>query len=81
IIKHLFKNVIRIPDFEAQKFFSLNAHTLYDRKTRNKTAVMQYGSTLTYRALAENGYQVIEVDTSEFMKSGGSVYNMKLMLY
>lgn len=81
IIKHMFKNVIRIPDFEAQKFFSLNAHTMYDRKSRNKTAIVQYGSSLTYKYLEENGYNVIEVDTSEYMKSGGSVYNLKLMLY
>jgi N-dimethylarginine dimethylaminohydrolase len=81
IIKHMFKNVIRIPDFEAMKYFSLNAHTLHDRKTRNKTVIMQYGSSLSYHALAEQGYNIIEVDTSEFMKSGGSVYNMKLMLY
>lgn len=80
-IKHLFKNIIRIPDFEAEKYFSLNAHTFHDRRSKQKFAILQYGSSFTATALEQHGYQLIEVDTSEFIKSGGSVYNMKLMLY
>ena len=44
-----------------------------------KTAILQHGSTVTVDVLDKEGYNVIEIDTSEFMKSGGSVFCMKMM--
>jgi len=80
IIAKLFKNVIRIPAEEAKTFFSLNAHVL-NRGLMGRYAIIQYGSTFTYNALMNNGFEIIETDTSEFMKSGGSVFCLKMMLY
>jgi N-dimethylarginine dimethylaminohydrolase len=80
-IKKLFKKVIRIPAEEAASTFSLNVHCVYDKQKGEKHAIIHYGSIFTYNALVDNGYQVYEVNTSEFMKSGGSVFCMKMMYY
>jgi N-dimethylarginine dimethylaminohydrolase len=79
LISKLFKNVIPIPLEEAETLFSLNAHVL--NVNGNKFAVIHKGSVLTKKILEENGFQVKEVDTSEFIKSGGSVFCMKMMVY
>ncbi len=78
LIQALFEKVYRIPIDEASRLFSLNAHCLY---LKSKVAILQFGSTFTYETLQLEGYEVIEVDTSEFMKSGGSVFCMKMMYY
>jgi N-dimethylarginine dimethylaminohydrolase len=80
-LKKLFKNIIEIPVEEAEDFFALNAHCINDKKTGKKKAVIQKGTTITKKALEDNGYVVVETDTSEYMKSGGSVFCMKMMLY
>lgn len=80
-LSKLFKKIIEIPVEEAEGFFSLNAHCINDQKTGNKKAVIQPGTTITKNALIENGYEVIETNTSEYIKSGGSVFCMKMMLY
>lgn len=80
-IKKMFSNVIRIPATEAVSTFALNAHVLSFPDHAKKVALIQYGSVLTYYALEEAGYEIVEVDTSEFMKSGGSVFCMKMMMY
>jgi len=45
-----------------------------------KRAILHPGSSAA-RHMAALGLEVVEVDTSEFLKSGGSVYCMKMMLY
>jgi N-dimethylarginine dimethylaminohydrolase len=80
-LKKLFKNVIEVPVEEAETFFALNAHCINDQKTGKKKAVLHPGSTFTKNALIQYGYEVIETNTSEYMKSGGSVFCMKMMLY
>lgn len=80
-IKIMFKNVIRIPPFEASTRFSLTSHVLYDRRSKTKTALMHYGSSFVYQALESRGYEITELDTSEFIKSGGSVAGLKMMVY
>ena len=76
-IEMIFPKVIRISSMEAVSTFALNAHVLPDCRI----AILQYGTIETRKALIEAGYQVIETDTSEFMKSGGSVFCMKMMYY
>jgi N-dimethylarginine dimethylaminohydrolase len=77
IIQQLFKTVHVIPEDEAERFFSLNAHVMdFPEK---KIAILQIGSTETRKVLQDEGYEVLELDTSEFMKSGGSVFCMKMM--
>jgi len=79
ILGKLFKNHIRIPTSEATAYFSLNAH--YIPSSLKKVAVMEKGSAFTYMAFRNLGVEVMETETSEFMKSGGSVFCMKMMYY
>ncbi|AXJ00059.1 N-Dimethylarginine dimethylaminohydrolase [Cyclonatronum proteinivorum] len=76
LIRSLFKNVIEAPEEEAMDKFACNA-TCPD----GKHVIIQKGAKQTSKALKEAGFEVVEVDTSEFIKSGGSVFCMKLMLW
>lgn len=76
----LYKRVHYIPIEEAIDYFALNAHTMYNNCGK-KMAFIQQGSTFTLGILQNEGFEVIEVDTSEYMKSGGSVFCMKMMVY
>lgn len=78
-LKKLFKNVIEIPLEEAEKGFALNAHCISNPNGR--IAIIQKGNPFTYKVLAENGFRVYTTDTSEYIKSGGSVFCMKMMWY
>jgi N-dimethylarginine dimethylaminohydrolase len=80
-IKKLFKNLIEVSEEEAAHDFALNAHVISDEGSGKKVALIQKGSKKTITQLKENGFDVIEADTSEYMKSGGSVFCMKMMLY
>lgn len=77
MIQQLFKYVHFIPEQEAVDCFSLNAHAFEINGV--KTAILQKGSTVTVDILKQEGYNVIEIETSEFMRSGGSVFCMKMM--
>ncbi len=80
-LKKLFKNVVEIPDHEAAEFFALNAHLVNDRKSKKKVAVIQKGTKVMKEQLNKLGFQITEIDTSEYIKSGGSCFCMKMMLY
>ncbi len=80
-LKKLFKNIVEIQVEEAEQFFSLNAHCINDKNSGKKIAIIHPGSRVTKNALNQAGYTVIETDTSEYMKSGGSVFCMKMMMY
>jgi N-dimethylarginine dimethylaminohydrolase len=75
MLRKLFPRLIRAPLHEAKEGFVTNGHCP-DRKH----FIAHHGSPLSFAALEEHGFKVIEVDTSEFLKSGGSVYCMKMML-
>lgn len=77
MIRQLFTKVYYIPEYEAEKYFSLNAHAFDAHGT--KTAILQKGSAITVDVLKQEGYNVVEIETGEFMKSGGSVFCMKMM--
>lgn len=77
LIRQLFTKVYYIPEYEAEKYFSLNAHAFDAHGT--KTAILQQGSAITVDVLKQEGYNVVEIETGEFMKSGGSVFCMKMM--
>jgi len=78
LIKKLFKHVIVAPEDEAEQF-ALNAHALVTEK--RKLAIIQKGLTKTTTILRNAGFEVVETETSEYMKSGGSVFCMKMMIY
>lgn len=77
MIEEVFRVIHYVPIQEAERFFSLNAH-VFDIGGR-KVAILQKGSETTRNILSIEGFEVIEVETSEFMKSGGSVFCMKMM--
>jgi len=81
LLRLCFEEVFEIPVAEAIDTFCLNAHAIHNPYNGKKAAIIQAGSLEAKRILAHCNYQVIEVQTSEFMKSGGSVFCMKMMYY
>lgn len=80
-LAQFFTEIIVIPQKEASSTFSLNAHCIVNNNVHHKVAIMHPGGNLVREILEKHGYEVIETDTSEFMKSGGSVFCMKMMAY
>ena len=74
LIRHFFKNVIVVNDADAENF-ACNALPL------GKNVILQKGSNRVCAHLRQHGFKPIEVDTSEFMKSGGSVSCLKMLIY
>lgn len=74
MIRHFFTNIIEVCEEDALNFAG-NAVAL------QRHVILQRGSAQTCRQLKEAGFTPMEVDTSEFMKSGGSVYCLKMMVY
>lgn len=79
MIKSYFKEVIDIPYNEAASGFALNAHIVNGSKY--PFAIIQQNNPVTTGILESRGFKVYQVDSSEFMKSGGSVFCMKMMFY
>lgn len=75
MVRAVFDDVIEAPDPEALIGMACNACAL-----RGRSVVIQAGNATTTAALRSRGFDVVEVDTSEFMKSGGSVFCMKMYL-
>jgi N-dimethylarginine dimethylaminohydrolase len=78
LIKKLFKEVIIASEREAEQF-ALNAHIIISGA--KKYAIIQQGLPVTNNLLRAEGFEVVETDTSEYIKSGGSVFCMKMMIY
>jgi N-dimethylarginine dimethylaminohydrolase len=76
LIHHYFPRVIEASERDAHQAFACNAHVL-----DNKHVVIQRGADETKQRLAEAGFNVVEVETGEFIKSGGSVFCLKMMIY
>lgn len=76
LIDTVFQNVIQASKFEAEKLFACNA-TCPD----GKNVIIQKGCTDVNKKLRDAGFAVQEVDTSEYLKSGGSVYCMKQLIW
>ena len=81
VIRKMFEGVYEIPAEEAMQGFSCNAHIIYNSNRKRTAAIIQKGNPVTLNILQQSIHKVIEVNTSEFMKSGGSVYCMKMMVY
>lgn len=76
LILKIFPVVLTSTESEAFRQMACNAAIL-----DAKIAIIQKGALSVNRHIAAMGLDVVEVETSEFMKSGGSVYCMKNMLY
>jgi N-dimethylarginine dimethylaminohydrolase len=76
MIHALFKNVIKCDETEANEGMACNATAI-----GAKHVVIQEGNQKTTAFLQQLGYTVHEVDTSEYLKSGGSVFCMKMYVF
>lgn len=76
LILKLFPVVLTASEPEAVRGMACNAAVV-----DSKTAIVQRGSASVTRHMAVMGLRVVEVDTSEFIKAGGSVYCLKMFTY
>jgi N-dimethylarginine dimethylaminohydrolase len=76
LIERGFDTIIEAPDDEARHQFACNAHC-----PDGTHVLIQEGCTQTNVRLREYGFVPVELDTSEFLKSGGSVFCMKQMIW
>ncbi|HBX65779.1 MAG: hypothetical protein CL670_02360 [Balneola sp.] len=76
LIHTLFKNVIEVSKYEAEKLFACNA-TCPD----GKNVFIQQGCVDVNHKLKEAGFKIHEFSTYQFLKSGGSVFCMKMLLW
>jgi arginine dihydrolase len=71
LVRHVFERVVTVGADEAQRF-ACNAAVLAPG-----TVAIDRRAAVTAARLRDLGYRVVELDTSEFIKSGGSAYCMK----
>ena len=76
LVRRVFRNVVEVDDREALEGMACNAAAVGGRRV-----VLQKGNPRTAAALERLGYETLEVDTSEYMKSGGSVFCLKMYVF
>ena len=76
MIHEVFSKVIPTDIEENLKYFACNCHS-----PNGKQVITQAGTKKFRADLEKAGFEVIETDTTEYMKSGGSVFCMKMMAY
>ncbi len=76
LINSIFSTVIHASQYEAKKMFACNASC-----PDGRNVIIQQGCTDVNKNLRDNGFSVHEVSTYEFLKSGGSVFCMKMLLW
>lgn len=76
LVRHFFPRVIEAPEDEAVELFACNAHCPDERHV-----FIQRGCAVTIERIREAGFEPIELETEEFLKSGGSVFCMKQMFW
>lgn len=76
LIEDLFETIIEAPDGEARDQFACNAHCPDGRHV-----LIQEGCEQTVERLRTEDFVPVELDTSEFLKAGGSVFCMKQMIW
>lgn len=77
LLEKIFKNLLAVPLKEADSpGFACNADC-----PDGKHVILQTGCSVTEKLLQNSGFIPLSVDTSEFIKSGGSVFCMKLMFF
>lgn len=76
LIQHYFPTVINANTYEAEKLFAVNAFC-----PDGRNVLIQQGCTDVNQKLRDEGFKVHEFSTFEYMKSGGSVFCMKMQLW
>jgi len=80
-IRRMFEGVYEVPDHEAFDGFACNAHIIYGTNRATSAAIIQKNNPVALNIVQQSAHVVAEVETSEFMKSGGSVFCLKMMVY
>ena len=75
-IESKFTTIIEIDPVEARKYFAGNCVSV-----DGKNVILQKGSHKLVADLKRHGFKPIEVDTSEFIKAGGSAFCIKQLLF
>lgn len=80
LIRRLIARTIEVDEEEARLAFACNAMAVEVAAAGadGPAVILQRGSPKTCHALLGAGFRVVEVETEEFVKSGGSVFCMKL---
>jgi len=76
LIFRLFPVIITAAEPEAVRQMACNAVVV-----SGKTVILQRGAVNAARHLAALGLDIVEVDTSEFIKGGGGIHAMKMFVY
>ncbi|MFB6098585.1 MAG: dimethylarginine dimethylaminohydrolase family protein [Salinibacter sp.] len=76
LIDALFETPIEVPDHEARHQLACNGHC-----PDGTHVLLQEGCETTNERLREHDFVPVELDTSEFLKAGGSVFCMKQMIW
>jgi len=76
MIHKMFDRVIKASKYEAEELFACNASC-----PDGRNVIIQQGCTDVNKNLRDAGFSVHEVSTYEFLKSGGSVFCMKMLLW
>lgn len=76
LIEAVFPNILEANKYEAEHLFACNA-TCAD----GKNVFIQQGCTDMNQQLRNAGFKVHEFSTKEYLKSGGSVFCMKMLLW
>lgn len=76
LILKIFPIVLTASEPEAIRFMACNGAVI-----DSNTAILQRGASGVASHMQAMGLKVVEVDSSEFIKSGGSVYCLKMFLY
>lgn len=76
LIRALIPNIIEANQFEAEELFACNATC-----PNGKDVIIQEGCADVNAKLRAAGFTVHEVSTKEYLKSGGSVFCMKIMVF
>ena len=76
LIERMFERVIYAPEKEARELMACNAHC-----PDGKHVLLQKGCEETVVRLQKAGFIPVEIETSEFLKAGGSVYCLKQMFW
>lgn len=79
-IRTMYKTVYEIPREDVKTTFSLNFDAVFDEEARRRVAIIQKSQSMVIGILKKENYEVIKVETGEFMKSGGSVFCMKTVM-
>ena len=75
LLRRLVGNLVPVPLDEAVHGLACNGHS-----PDGKHYIVHHSNKKTARIVESEGFEVVPVDTGEFLKSGGSVFCMKLAL-